>query len=215
MRERLFIALFSILTLTGCTSHPERSIRTKGIAIQPLCFNDAARLAFVQHELSGFYHCPVYILPPLEMPASFINLTKGQRYSADSILPWLSHQKNDSISILMGLTEKDIYTTEKDEHGRIKEPVSKYEVWGILGLGYRPGHASVVSDARFRHTDDNKYDHRLRTIVIHEIGHNMGLPHCPNPRCIMNDANEHISTVDDSGNDLCTSCRNKLAELIK
>jgi len=209
------IAVFIFLTLMGCSSHPGSSLKTKGIAIQPMAFDDPPRLAFIQHAVSEFYHCPVSILQPVEMPSSFINLTKGERYSADSILRWLSRRKSDSVSILLGLTEKDIYIANKDEQGKIKEPASKYAVWGILGLGYQPGDACVISDARFRNTDSGKYDHRLRAIVLHEIGHNIGLPHCTNVQCIMNDAKEHISTVDNGENDLCQSCRDKLAQLTK
>jgi archaemetzincin len=214
MTGRVLITLFFILTLTGCKSHPKPSL-TNGIAIQPIAFDDTQRLAFVQHAIGEFYHCSVYILPPEKMPGSFVNLTKGERYSADSILRWLSHRKNDSISIVLGLTSKDIYIADKDEHGKIKEPLSKYAVWGILGLGYQPGNACVVSDARFRNTDISKYDHRLRDIVIHEVGHNIGLRHCKGIHCIMNDANEHISTIDSGENDLCESCRNKLVQLLK
>ncbi|WP_071884242.1 hypothetical protein [Niastella koreensis] len=48
------------------------------------------------------------------------------------------------------------------------------------------------------------------TIVIHELGHNQGLPHCPTKNCIMNDANERIQTVDQSANTYCSVCKGKL-----
>lgn len=214
MRTPALIASL-LFIITGCSSGPGSSLHTKGIAIQPISFNDPSRLAFVQHEIGSFYHCPVYILGETHIPASFLNLTKGERYSADSILKWLSHRKNDSVAILLGLTGKDIYITDRDAFGRIKQPASKYAVWGILGLGYTPGTVCIISDARFRSTDNNKYDHRLRTIIIHEVGHNLGLPHCKTPYCIMNDANEHISTVDSSGTDFCGSCRKTVAQIFR
>jgi archaemetzincin len=213
MSGRMRIVLLVTLAFVRCSSHPGPSLRSKGIAIQPIAFDDPQRLAFVQRELSAFYHCPVYILRETGMPATFLNSTKGERYSADSILHWLSHRKSDSISILLGLTGKDIYIADKDEHGQIKKPLSTYAVWGILGLGYQPGDACVISDARFRETGNDKYEHRLRTIVIHEVGHNIGLPHCKNLHCIMNDANEHISTVDNSGADFCLACQKRIFDL--
>jgi archaemetzincin len=212
VKVREGIALLFTFTIAGCSSGPGASLHAKGIAIQPIAFNDPSRLAFVQREISSFYHCPVYILGETNMPASFINLSKGERYSADSILSWLSHRRNDSVAILLGLTGKDIYIADKDAFGRIKEPAGKYAVWGILGLGYTPGKACVISDARFRSSDDSRYDHRLRAIVIHEIGHNLGLPHCKSPHCIMNDANEHISSVD-SETGFCGSCRKSVAPM--
>jgi archaemetzincin len=215
MKGQMAIALFFLLAMAGCTSHPGPSLQKKGIGIQPIAFDDSGRLEFIQHSIGEFFHCPVCILRPIEMPAAFINRTKGERYSAESVLHWLSQQKSDSTAILLGLTEKDIFIADKDARGKIKEPASKYAVWGILGLGYQPGVASVVSDARFRNTDQTKYNHRLRAIVIHEVGHNIGLPHCQTIHCIMNDANEHISTIDAGEDDLCQSCRNKLAQLLK
>lgn len=214
MRWRAAIVLFFTFTTAGCSSGPGHSLLSKGIAIQPIAFADPSRLAFVQHEISSFYHCPVHVLPGVAMPPAFLDLTKGERYSADSILHWLSHRRDDTVAILLGLTGKDIYVANKDTYGRIKEPVSKYAFWGILGLGYTPGKACVISDARFRSTDDDKYNHRLRTIVIHEVGHNLGLPHCKSPHCIMNDANEQISTVDRSWTDLCTACRKTVTLLL-
>ncbi|GGB05079.1 hypothetical protein GCM10011511_30490 [Puia dinghuensis] len=115
--------------------------------------------------------------------------------------------------MLVGLTRKDIFITKKERSGQIKAPASKYAVWGILGLGNCPGNVCVISDARFYSSATDKYEHRLRTIVIHEIGHNLGLPHCQSPHCIMNDANEQIATVDSSGTDLCSSCKKRLARL--
>jgi len=212
MRRYPYISFFFLFAIAGCSSGPGHALRTKGIAIQPIAFNDSSHLAFVQREISSFYHCPVYLLTSTDMPSAFLNRSKGERYSAKSILSWLAQRRADSVAILMGLTGKDIFVANKDEHGKIKEPVSTYAVWGILGLGYQPGVASVVSDARFRWTDAGKYEHRLRTVVIHEIGHNLGLPHCKNVHCIMNDANETISSVDNSGKDYCENCRKIISQ---
>jgi len=169
MRRPAFIGLFPIFMVAGCSSGPGASLHAKGIAIQPITFNDPSTLVFVQREIRSFYHCPVYILGEINMPASFINLSKGERYSADSILKWLSHRKNDTVAILLGLTGKDVYVANKDAFGRIKEPASKYAVWGILGLGYTPGNACVISDARFRSGDDMPGNHLiLNSNITHQ-----------------------------------------------
>jgi archaemetzincin len=159
--------------------------------------------------LLQFYNTPVVILKQKAMPATFIDLSKGERYSADSIIKWLAHSTPDSISKVVGLTHEDIFTTVR-EMGFIKEPEYKYAVWGIFGLGYQPGRSSVVSDHRLKTPDARKFHHRIRTVVIHELGHNLGLPHCPTKNCIMNDANEKIQTVDNSADDYCKSCRKRI-----
>lgn len=189
--SKVAATLFLGWLAAGCT-HPRQ---VRAIALQPIAFSDTAKLREVQQEVHGLFGCPVYLLKDIPMPPSFLNRTKGERYSADSILAWLGQRKPDSVSILVGLTGKDIFTMKKGE------------VWGILGLGYCPGHACVISDARFRGTAPGLYDHRLRAITFHEIGHNLGLPHCKTPHCIMNDAEGRIATVDSCGEHFCAACR--------
>ena len=131
------------------------------------------------------------------MPPEFLNTSKGERYSADSLLAWLDRRRSDSISILVGLTGKDIF-------------IRKPEIWGIFGLAPVPGKTCIISDHRYSAGNTGLYPHRLRTIVLHEIGHDLGLPHCPTPHCIMHDAEGRLSTIDSAGMDFCARCKGKL-----
>ena len=205
--NRLYIFLFFPL-LCFCTS-PIKPGHHQIIGLQPIGQYSPDQLQFIQKELLAFFNVPVVILKEKDMPASFINLSKGERYSADSIIKWLAHTTPDSITKVVGLTHKDIFTTMK-ENGHIKEPQYKYAVWGIFGLGYQPGRASVISEHRLKTSDMPRFRHRIRTVVIHELGHNQGLPHCPTKSCIMNDANERIQTVDQSADTYCSICKGKL-----
>lgn len=207
----LFAVLFfaCMWVWAGCNPHG-RAAGIRRIGIQPIGFTDTQQLHFVRQQLTSFFRCPVYIFRPVSMPPSGLDHTKGERYSADTVLSWLSGRRDDSVSILVGLTRKDIFITRRDRQGRIMEPAARYAAWGILGLGYCPGKMCVVSDARFYASAPDKYEHRLRTLLLHEIGHNLGLPHCSSPRCIMNDANEQIATVDGGGDDYCLECKRRL-----
>jgi archaemetzincin len=208
MRTGCTIVL-SVCLFISCHSRPAK---VRSIGIQPIDFPDTAKLAFVQRQLAAFFHCPVYILQPVAMPQGFLDLSKGERYSADSVLDWLARRRNNSIDVALGLTRKDIFIAERDAFGWIREPADRYAVWGILGLGNCPGRVCVVSDARFYGRAPGLYAHRLRTLIIHELGHNLGLPHCKSPHCIMNDANEQIATVDSSGDEFCSECRRVLGK---
>ena len=208
MPRRFLFLLIITLLLTHCSS-PIKPGHHHIIGLQPIGHYSPDQLQFIQKELYAFFKVPVIILNEKEMPASFVNRSKGERYSADSIIKWLAHTAPDSITKVVGLTHKDIFTTVK-ENGHIKEPQSKYAVWGIFGLGYQPGRSSVISDHRLQTSDPSRFRHRIRTVVIHELGHNQGLPHCPTPKCIMNNANERIQTVDLSADTYCSVCKSRL-----
>lgn len=205
--NRLYAFLFAILLC--CCKSPIKPGHHQIIGLQPIGHYSPDQLQFIQKELATFFKVPVVILKEKAMPASFINLSKGERYSADSIIKWLAQTTPDSITKVVGLTHKDIFTTMK-ENGHIKEPAYKYAVWGIFGLGYQPGRSCIISDHRLQTSDIYRFRHRVRTIVIHELGHNQGLPHCPTKNCIMNDANERIQTVDQSADTYCSVCKGKL-----
>ena len=95
---------------------------------------------------------------------------------------------------MIGITSKDVSTT-----------MGKHADWGVFGLGELGGDACVVST--FRIGDGKR---RLEKVAVHEVGHTLGLPHCPTKRCVMNDALGKVKTVDQSDGHLCRNCRGNL-----
>jgi archaemetzincin len=180
------------------------------IALQPLNGYSKDHIAQLKSELAHFYHKNIIVLSDRKIPDEYRNFDKGKRYDASRIIRWLSVTTGDSIIAVVGFTSEDIYTSKLDPQGNIKKPESTYAVWGIFGLGFCPGKSCVVSDRRLLSPDKEKSSRRLRTVTIHEIGHNLGLPHCPHTGCIMSDANESIATVDQSGKDYCNDCNRKI-----
>ena len=82
--------------------------------------------------------------------------------------------------------------------------------YGIFGLGLRPGKTCVISIFRLkRGVSKQKTLERLEKVVLHEIGHNLGLNHCfNNKECMMNDANGTIKQVDKEKVWFCEKCWN-------
>jgi archaemetzincin len=208
IRIPLIVLMFSAALFSYCKS-PIRAEKKHIIGLQPIGPFDKDQLQFIQNELQSFFKTKVVVLKETAMPASFLNTSKGERYSADSLIRWLARTAPDSIYKVVAITHKDIFTT-KYANGEIKKPESTYAVWGIFGMGFKPGRSCVVSDFRL-HTDNAaQFYHRLRTVVLHELGHNQGLDHCQTKNCIMSDANESIHTVDNSSTLYCKMCNDQL-----
>lgn len=182
----------------------------KTLAIQPFGTWNEYDTKIVRKALSEFYHKEIIILPKVELPKSSFTNLKSPRYRADSLIRYLKRKKTDSIDIVIGLTDKDISTTKRMKNGEIKKPVHRYKDWGIFGLGFRPGSSCIVSSFRLKNTNQQKFEDRLNKICIHEIGHNLGLKHCSNKKCVMTDACESIKTVDNVNLALCKSCTSKI-----
>jgi len=179
------------------------------IAIQPFGNFSQEETEMLQNEITDFYHTKVTILKSIKLPENaFIN-TKSPRYRADTLIRFLSRNLNNQYDYVIGLTNKDISTTKYSNQSTktIKEPSYKYTDWGIFGLGFMPGKSCIVSTYRLK---DKSFESRFVKICCHELGHNFGLPHCPDKSCIMQDAAETIKTVDNVNLNLCQSCKKKI-----
>lgn len=202
MRNVFFIALIFILCYCDA--------KEKTVAIQPFEKNNPQLIDSISSAIKEVYGYNIIVLEAINYPKnSFINV-KSPRYRADSIIKFLKTELPKNANYIIGVCEKDISTTKKDSKGNTLQPLSKYQDWGVFGLGYRPGISCVVSSFR---TDklSSKFYERMQKISVHEIGHNLGLPHCSYSKfCVMNDAAETIKTVDRVNLSLCENCKKKL-----
>jgi archaemetzincin len=164
----------------------------------------------VSKTINRIYGFEVSILPRTSIPESTFTNQKSPRYRADQLIKILKDTKPDSLDYIIGLIDPDISTTKKDVNGNTLEPVSKYQDWGVFGLGYRPGVSCIVSTYRFRETNRDNFIDRLKKICTHEIGHNLGLSHCPDKDCVMRDAAESIKTIDEVSINLCRNCEKRI-----
>lgn len=206
LKYSLFIVLLFVIPL-GCTKiHKE-----KVIGIQPLGDFPEYLIDSVKQEIELIFNKKVVVLNKVALPQSaFVNV-KSPRYRADSLIRFLKLNKPDSINYVLGLTVKDISVTKKDKNGKIKHPESKYRDFGIFGLGYLPGSSCIVSIFRLQNTSKENFMMRFKKICIHEIGHNMGLPHCKSSEnCVMKDAAESIKTIDKVNLSFCEKCKAKI-----
>jgi len=170
------------------------------IHIQPYDEIDSATISFIQQELGKVYDFSTITLPPKKLPADAW-YAERHRYWADTLLKHLKKLSPSSNIYAIGITGKDISTKK-----------SKYPNWGVMGLGLMPGNACVISDYRLQAYPKTRehIDSQLLKVAIHELGHNFGLPHCPNETCYMTDAEGKNKLDGETG--FCKECRKFLRD---
>ncbi|WP_408611253.1 matrixin family metalloprotease [Flavobacterium odoriferum] len=68
----------------------------------------------------------------------------------------------------------------------------------------------MVSTFRIQHPNSKTHFTRFKKVAVHEFGHNLGLPHCPDKTCVMTDAVESVKTIDNAKLKLCGKCKAQL-----
>ncbi len=192
---------------TDSTSTVHRASRLL-ILVQPLGSVSESVIDSATKALEREHDAIVLRGTPRELPTTAFTTLKTPRYRADTLIAWLKLIKPDSVDLIVGITGKDISLTKLGRTGAIKEPISTYRDYGVFGLAYIGGPSCVVST--FRLGAEPQISDRLKKIVVHEIGHNRYLPHCPDPTCVMRDAVERISSIDAAGASLCAICTKQI-----
>lgn len=166
------------------------------VCLQPLGSHDPDLLAPVGRGIEQAYGFRVHVLAGSALPAAAWYPPR-RRYRA---LLLLDHLRDNLLpadagcQAVLGLTDVDISIT-KGEHPD----------WGLLGLAYQGGRVGVVSSFRMRRdADHRRIAERAVKVVLHELGHVVGVPHRNDgPTCLMNDAGGSVQTVDRASGALC------------
>lgn len=218
LSNTLLILLFSFLLISACDNKSKSPIAKSTIQIAsdidkkiqigiiPFSGVDVSYSKLLKSEIELFYNCEVIILPEQKLP-DFAYYKPRNRYKADSLLKYLKIKLPKECNYILGITGKDIST--KDE---------THEDWGVFGLGFIGGSSCVVSDFRLKKSarDKNHLQERLIKVVLHELGHTLGLQHCTaDKKCLMEDAGGTIKSVDQEEKYLCESCKKKLPSGVK
>jgi archaemetzincin len=195
------------LLVTLCLCLPgvalaETSAQGPRICVQPLGTVDRVLLGKAVSGIKYFYGYRVRVLGPVAMPADAYYAPR-RRYRAGKLLQFLEEtvSDRDDCDIAVGFTKQDISTTN-----------GKHKDWGIFGLGSVGGTTCVISTHRLtrKTKDPRKVAIRTIKVVNHELGHVLGLGHCPTKACMMEDAKGTIKTVDNETGLLCPLCRGQV-----
>jgi archaemetzincin len=100
-------------------------------------------------------------------------------------------------SLVLGITEKDISVAI---HG--------YDNFGIMGQSLLNQHVAVVSTWRIGKVN-NLQKQDFKKLMLHELAHSVGMPHCKTDNCILHDA-EKKNRFSYSPS-FCDACKQRLS----
>jgi archaemetzincin len=156
--------------------------------------SDEGLLESVRSHVERVFRFPVRLELSGGRPDDAFDARRNQ-HSSHRILLWLASRRPRGAVRVVALTDADLFI-----------PVLTF----VFGEAQLKGHAAVVSTARLAGAglpgEAARFPVRLRTEVVHELGHTFGLLHCRNPRCAMARASS-LKDVDAKEPDLCETCR--------
>lgn len=187
--------------------HPRmvNMLRGKGkpIAILPYIHDgdsiDYEELSFVARILWGILGVPVRFLNFRELGGAFV---KDGVLDGDWMIDYLSAEmeipgtRGKDNSAIIALTNMETKTTK---HG---------PVFGYAGMRIPVAVVTTHGMGDFRSGDPLPW-RRLLRVVLHELGHTYGVPHCKEPTCVMR-AVPQQGGVDAMGFEYCSICMGRI-----
>ena len=167
----------------------------QGITLIPINNADPEITDFLALSLSEIFQSVCTIQPETITINHYFSADRQQYHSTKILAELLPFAKGHS-NLILGIVDVDIYI-----------PVLTY-VFGEAQLGRQ---CALISVFRLRQQiyglpeDKNLFLQRCEKEAVHELGHTLGLIHCPNFECVMH----YGSTIDDidlKRNIFCPDC---------
>jgi archaemetzincin len=156
-------------------------------------------LAFLQDQIATVFSASVVTGRNLPLPTRIYHRQRRQ-FNSRAILQWLQQLDMPVGTIVLAVIQEDLYAD------------SLHFVFGEPDL---QGKRAIISLARLYASYPTKpfteallWERALKE-AIHELGHVLGLPHCPELQCVMR-SSDSLYDIDVKSADFCQCCAQKL-----
>ncbi len=118
---------------------------------------------------------------------------------------------------LMNLAEAEFYDTSGKIVALFNVDLFIPILTFIFGQAYLGGKIAIASMFRLRNEHYGLNPNELLLLdrftkeVIHELGHTMGLIHCPTPECVMR-SSTYVEDIDQKKQNFCKNCKKHLSQ---
>jgi len=170
----------------------------KQIVIQPYELKEFKFKEIISSKLKEIFNLPVIWLENKILLVEAYNPQRNQFLGSYFLKDLLKVKTPEDI--VLGIVPVDLY-----------EPDLNF----IFGVASPYTGTSVISLFRLHNSfyglpeDETIFIERTLKETVHEIGHVLGLPHCPNPKCVMHFSNS-IEDTDRKSYYFCESCYKKV-----
>jgi archaemetzincin len=139
----------------------------------------------------------VKTVPTLENPKEAYDSGREQYHSTRILVMLEEEVQRARVDRLLGVTCHDIYV-----------PGMNF----VFGEARLPGRAGIISTYRLQarsSNESNVFHQRVLKEAIHELGHMVGLKHCPDEGCVMH-FSERLADTDRKQSEFCQECKEEV-----
>ncbi len=162
-----------------------------GIELRPIGKVAVDFLPRLARDLERTFGLPCHLGPCLSLSEQAFNPARRQ-YSAPWLMSYLRSVGAAASTTVLGIVDEDLFAEGLNF---------------VFGQAEMPGRWAIISLSRLHpapgEADGGVLYERALKEAVHEIGHTLGLGHCPEARCVMHFSN----TVEDTDRKTARPCR--------